>query len=87
MLQVELGRGDWVRLQVGGWHGCLHGEGGCGLLCQARLDWWGWSLGVGLEDISEQSKQRKVADGGRGSGAQRQMQEADRGRVNQPKVH
>ena len=50
--QEELaGVGGWVRLQAGGWHGCLHGGGGCGLLCQARLGWCGWSLGVGFKSI------------------------------------
>ena len=40
-LQVELGElaGTLGRLQDGGRHGSLHGKGGCGLLCQARLDW------------------------------------------------
>ena len=35
------GVGGWVRLQAGGGHGCLHEEGGCGLLCQAKLSWCG----------------------------------------------
>ena len=38
---VGAGTGGWVRLQAGDQHGCLHGGGGCGLLCKARLGWWG----------------------------------------------
>ena len=60
------GVGGWVRLRAGGRHGCLHGEGGCGLLCQARLGWWGWSLGVGFEDICDPRQSIKRAQGATG---------------------